>query len=65
MTADGDDHISPDKLNCLSKSSESQYNPSFLRSHVVLQPCACELVICGEGGAGGGKPQIFREFLLD
>lgn len=65
MTADGDDHISPDKLNCLSKSSESQYNPSLLGSHVVLQPCASELVICGEEGGGGGKPQIFREYLTD
>lgn len=36
MTADGDDHISPDKLNCLSKSSEIQYNPFLLKSHVVL-----------------------------
>lgn len=63
MTADGDDHISPDKLNCLSKSSESQYNPSFLGSHVVLQPRATELVI-GRGGQSS-KPQILREYLTD
>lgn len=49
MTGDGDDHISPDKLNCSSKSSESQYNPSLLRSPVVLQLCATELVIGGKG----------------
>lgn len=49
MTADGEDHISPDKLNCLSKSSESQYIPSLRWSHVVFQLCATELLI-GRGG---------------
>lgn len=49
VTADGEDHISPDKLNCLSKSSESQYIPSLLWSQVVFQLCATELLI-GRGG---------------
>lgn len=58
MTADGDDHILPDKLNYFSKSSESQYSPSLLGSHVVLQPCTpLNLVfMCvwwGVGGLGG------------
>lgn len=56
MTADGDDHISPDKLNCLSKSSESQYNPSFLRSHVVLHPTLC-LWTCYLWGGGCWRRQ--------
>lgn len=54
MTADGEDHISPDKLNCLSKSSESQYIPSLCWSHVVFQACATELLI-GRGRKASPK----------
>lgn len=63
MTADGEDHISPDKLNCLSKSSESQYISSLLWSHVVLQLCATELLIGRRGKRR--KPHIFKGHLTD
>lgn len=55
MTADGEDHISPDKLNCLSKSSESQYIPSLCWSHVVFQVCATELLIQSRGRKASPK----------
>lgn len=70
MTADGDDHILPDKLNCFSKSSGSQYSPSLLRSHVVLQPCTpLNLVFmyvrAGGGEGGGHKAQINLQGIPD
>lgn len=59
MTSDGDDHILPDKLNYFSKSSESQYSPSLLGSHVALQPCTplnlVFMCVLGAGVRGGAS----------
>lgn len=63
MRAAGDDHISPNKLNCLSKSSEIQYNPFSLGSPVVFWPSATECVV-GENRKRKA-PQIFWEYLTD